>query len=235
MSKNIMLHEGLMTIKELAEWFGIKPNTLSKNKEKKLKELQKYAEFKIINKKIYITKIINPCYSKTFDIVLNHTDNCWSKTGLDSCARVSLQIQQEADLTSFKSETIYNYTRQARDLLYGKPFTTIGKLGSCVYVWCKRIEDEENKIHYEFLTDKEEKEKKRLIQKYFGDVTEKQLLVQGMIDAGEITKQQAWDVLQQLTNMGGHNFLDFLKELQTTIGCQVVRGTYVQRNQLSAF
>jgi NAD(P)H-nitrite reductase large subunit len=74
------------------------------------------------------------------------------------------------------------------------------------------------------------------MKKYFGDATEKQILVQGMVEAGEIKKEEAWDILTQMTNMRGVNFYTFLKELQETLGCKVIKGTMVNRiEKRSAF
>jgi len=123
--------------------------------------------------------------------------------------------------------TAYNYTLKSRNDLFGKPFQEAGVLGSCQYVWCKQ-DNETGKLY--FLTEEEEKIKGLLIKKYFGDATEKQIIVQGMIEAGEITKEEAWDILTKMTNMKGNNFLNFLKELQKMIGCRVIRGTLVQRS-----
>ena len=47
---------GIMSNKELAEWFGISPSSLSHDKERKIKELSAYADFELIGKK---TKKIN--------------------------------------------------------------------------------------------------------------------------------------------------------------------------------
>ena len=80
------------------------------------------------------------------------------------------------------------------------------------------------------LSEEEKKIKEDLQIKYFGDTTEKQILVKAMIEAGEISKEEAWSVLEEMTNMKNGNFLLFLGELQEKIGCKVVRGTLVQRN-----
>jgi len=53
--------------------------------------------------------------------------------------------------------------------------------------------------------------------------------VQGMVEAGEIKKEEAWDILTQMTNMKGVNFYTFLKELQEVLGCKVIKGTFVDR------
>ena len=84
---------------------------------------------------------------------------------------------------------------------------------------------------YDFLTPEEEKIKKDLQMKYFGDTTEKQILVKGMVETGEITKEEAWSVLEELTNMKANGFAGFLSELQDKIGAPIVRGTLVERKQ----
>ena len=76
------------------------------------------------------------------------------------------------------------------------------------------------------LTSEEEEIKQKLIQKYFGNVSEKQVIVKAMVESGEISKEEAWDVLEELTNMKGRgNFLTFMNELQTKLNCKVIRGT----------
>lgn len=56
-----------MSNKELALWFGIKPNSFAHSKLKKLEELKKYADYEILpNKKIKINKVHIPYYSKSY-------------------------------------------------------------------------------------------------------------------------------------------------------------------------
>lgn len=230
---------GIMTNKELATWFGIQPATFSKNKEKKLEELKAYADFEQVGNKqtkINIKQIYEPVYQKkgsqSFEIIKNKFDTVWSEDGLDTCSRVCYQILETTEGITVKESTAYNYTIKSRNDLYGKPFQGRGSLGSCRYVWGKK--DEEGRVRK--LTDQEEKIKQDLIKKYFGDASQKQIFVQAMVEAGEISKEQAWDVLIKMTNMQGNNFLVFLKELQEKIGCKVVRATQVDRiEQKSAF
>lgn len=228
------LTEGKKTKKEIAEWFGVTQATFSKYKEKKLKELEKFAEFYEEKSKIIITKVLCPVYAKqgsnAYTKIKEEVDKTWRKNGLDSCKRVSMEIENKLknELT-VTSNTIYDYTRQSRNELYGIPFVERGKIGSCTYLWVKKIGDGITTV-YEPLTAEEEKIKQELIKKYFGNADEKQIIVQGMVAKGEITKEQAWDVLTELTNMKGENFYEFLVELQEKVGCQVVRGTMVERD-----
>ena len=56
-----------------------------------------------------------------------------------------------------------------------------------------------------------------------------------MVALGEIKKEDAWQLLEELTNMDDRGFMNFLVELQERIGCQVVRGTLVNRNAIKYF
>lgn len=228
------LKTGVVQTKELAEWFGIKPSSFNVTKQKKLEELKDFADYQIISStKIKITKVKNPIYikqqSKAYQLIINKIDECWNKDGLDSCKRVGQQISQELNKElALSPTTVYNYTRKGRNELYGTPFKSRGSLGYCTYLWCKKEGDGVN-TQYRQLTKEEEKIKKDLIKKYFGDASEKQVIVNAMVKAGEIKKEEAWDVLTELTHME-NNFMPFLFELQEKLHCQVVRGTLVTRD-----
>ena len=121
--------------------------------------------------------------------------------------------------------TVYQYTLRSRNELYGRPFGPPGELGRCTYTWCKKIGDGWT-AEIVPLTPEEEEVKQKLIQKYFGNVSEKQVIVKAMVESGEISKEEAWEVLEELTNMKGRgNFMAFMNELQNKLNCKVIRGT----------
>lgn len=224
------LKEGKISNKDLAEWFGVSSTTFNHAKEKKLEELKYFAHFHLEGKKVIIDKVLNPIYSKqgskAYQMVKDKVDEFWSPTGLDSCKRVSNQIvEYYGEQLKVADATAYDYTRKGRNELYGVPFESAGTLGTCIYTWCKKDGDE-----LVPLSDEEQELKEFLIKKYFGDATEKQILVAGMVETGEITQEEAWGVLTELTQMKGGRFMTFLSELQEKLGCQIVRGTLVQRN-----
>lgn len=230
------LKEGIMTNEELAEWFGVKLTSFKNTKRKKLEELKLFADFYEEKGKVIITEIYEPIYQKqqgkTKQMVISKIDQVWSEDGLDSCSRVGNKICEllEEEGIVRKPNTVIAYTRQGRNELYGIPFINEGKIGKCIYIWCKR--DPETG-EYDLLTEEEQIIKQNLQTKYFGDATEKQILVKGMVEAGEIRKEDAWDVLEEMTNMRTGNFMMFLKEIQEALHCQVIRGTLVERNVLS--
>lgn len=235
------LHTGKYLNKDLAEWFGISQGSFNTKKEKKLEELKDFAEFHLEGKKVVIDRVLVPTYSKrgseTYQKIKEKIDEVWSETGLDSCSRVGEEIfydliENDKDF-NLKNTTVYNYTIKGRNELYGKPFGEAGTLGSCIYTWCKK--DAETGTYLP-LSAEEKKIKSELQTKYFGDASEKQILVKGMIASGEITQEEAWGVLEEMTNMTDNNFMMFLKELQDKIGCKVIKGTLVKRlEQKGAF
>ncbi len=230
--KTITLHKGPMSNKELADWFGVSEKTYSNARTKKLEELKNFADFDVVRGGIFVKEVLNPVYvrnfKKTYDSVLNTVDRVWAKDGLDSCARVSEKVKEKLQLPLADS-TVYDYTRQSRDELYGEPFKGGGKIGSCEYLWCKKLVGENGEVEYRRLTPEEEEIKKKLMKKYFGDATEKQILIQGMVEAGEVKKEDAWELLTEWTGMKGKNFMSFLLELQGILGCRIIRGTLVER------
>lgn len=229
------LTTGKKSNKELAAWFDITPNSFSRNKEIKLKELERFAEFHLEGKKIVIDKVLCPYYSKqgsrAFEMIKNKIDETWSEDGLDSCSRVGQALERKLPL-NLASKTIYKYTIESRNELYGHPNKERGSIGSCVSLLCKKVGDGPNAKYYKF-TPEEEYIKDELIKKYYGNTTEKQALVKSMIDTGEITKEEGWEVLESLTNnvFTNNTFMEFLTELQELIGNQVVRGTLVKRDK----
>lgn len=231
---------GKKTNKDLAMWFGLKENSFRSHKAEKLEELKKFANYYEEKGKVIITEVFIEEYSKNasenYQLICNNLDEVWSKDGLDSCSNVANKMYKELkNEIEIKPSTVYKYAIWSRNELYGKPFQEPGTLGSCIYLWCKKIENEDG-VSYQMLTAEEEKIKKELIRKYFGDTTEKQIIVKGMVETGEIKKEEAWEVLESFTGMDNNSaFLLFLGELQAKIGCQVIKGTLVNRNFISAF
>ena len=225
---------GVMTNKELADWFGIKEGSFRRNKDKKLEELRNFAEFERKKGKIEIKKIIEPVYSKrgseAYQIVKNEIDNVWSDSGLDSCSRVSEEIGEKCkNELMITQNTIYNYTRKGRNELYGVPCQSEGSLGRCTYLLCKKIGDGIDAV-YEKFTEDEEKIKDMLMKKYFGNLAEKTLIVSMMVERGEIRKEDMYDELKEVVGIEGVSpYVMFLNELKERLGCNVVRGTLVER------
>lgn len=197
---------GLMTNKEMAEWFGVSEINFSKHKTKFLKKLEEYAIFEPKRGGVCIKQIIVGIYvrkeSKTYNSVKDNLDSVWSQDGLDTCKRVSdtlyaMRIPIKSDGKLASENTCYEYTRAARNELYGVPFGTGGTLGSCVYEWGKVDEDG----HLSPLTAEEEKLRKSLVKVFFGEADEKSIQVQELIDNNQLDPEYAWDYYASLMDM----------------------------------
>ena len=224
---------GKVTSKELAEWFGIKPSSFANMKAKKLEELKNYADFEIKNRSIYIKEIYISEYArmKHFDLVKDSLVELWCPNNLDTCKNVTKKLTKKYDKEELplQESSLYNYTRASRDELFGKPLkNSRGTLGKCEYEWVKEVDGETNT--YEALTDEERQTFQSLMKKYFGNMEEKALIVEMSVKKGEIKKEEAWEVYEELTNMNDKSFVDFLHEAEELIGYKIVRATRIDKD-----
>lgn len=220
-----------MTNSELAEWFGISEKTFRNQKEKKINEFKNYAIFELDKGKIIVKKILVDEYvkknEKIYEKVKNKFEEVWDESGLDTCSNVRDGICEVMDDEELNPNTAYLYTVKARNELYGKPYKFSGSIGSCYYKWCKWNEEEHR---YVALSEDEERIKRDLQTKYFGDATEKQIFIKAKVMAGELSAEEAWYELEEITNMN-NNFFSFLKELKEKLGCQVIKGTQLEKGK----
>ena len=216
----------LMSNNDLAEWFQIKPGSFRNTKAKKLEELKKYAEYEIQGAKVLITKVIEPKFikKKDYSIVREEFTQVYNESKIDTASNVSKKIynKRKSDL-SIKESTTYEYTREARNELYGKPFVGKGKLGTCRYIWVKKLDEGK----YERFNDEEEAMYKKLLLKYFKNTDSKAMFVKDMIKRGEVTKEEAWDVYDEIANLE-FGFMNFKAEMEEFVGCTIVRATEIE-------
>lgn len=153
------LHLGHMSWKELSEWFGLKPNSITKGsksaKESKLKKLETYADFHLEGdkgNKLYIDNIKYPIYSKAFDIIEEEFPKRWgkiigdnyrlnellNKERIDTCTRVGTEIwnQRQEVKTQIALSTAKSYTNRVKVKQYGHNYLNdYGTKGRSEYVW----------------------------------------------------------------------------------------------------
>lgn len=232
------LYLGRMPIKDLIKWFGVSESTFRHNKGRYLEDLGDYCEFEVVYGGVLVKKIYEPAaaYQKKRgeqrELVKKHFEEEWDKSGLDSSQNVANKIilKYGNDIT-VKDGTIYRYALAARNDLYGKPFQDFGQHGRCIYQWCKetdeQIIDGKKVVDLVPFTPAEEEIKKNLMQKYFSTDAEKEILVAQMVDAGEISKADAYDLTRELKNLTGAGFMAFKSDLEAAIGYKVTRGTYL--------
>ena len=217
-----------MTNAELAEWFGIKPNSFRNTKTQKLEELKRFAEFEVEKTKVRITKIYKSVYVKKksadYSIVKEEFTQVYNKSKIDTASNVSKKIyrKRKDDLT-IKESTTYEYTREARNELYGKPFVGKGERGVCRYIWAKQVGEGK----YKRFTDEEQAIYKKLLTKYCKNTDEKTLFVKDVVKRREITEEEAWQVYEEMTNLE-FSFMNFKAEMEEAIGCPIIRATEIE-------
>lgn len=228
---------GKITSKELAEWFGLSYGAYRNAKKEKLGELADYADFEEIYGGVLIKKIRGGTTylkegRKSREIVLKAFDEEWSENGIDTCSNVAIKIyDKHRNELAIAPATTYNYTIEARNELYGKPFGADGKLGNCHYIWVKATDQEDGTKILELFNEEEEKIKKELMNKYFSTDAEKEVMVAEMVNRGELTKEEAYDTLVEMKHLNNAGFMAFKAELEEKIGYPVLKGTYIEKKQ----
>lgn len=224
----------IYTNKQIAEWFGLKGRFCDKKqKDKKLEQLKLFADYQLIGektKKIYVTNVYESVYSKKgsegFQIISKSWESYWQDggKGIDTSKRVGEAMYRDG-LTDLAESTTISYVGKDKRNKYGLNYMTCGSKGYSVYAWGKYVQDQDGgQLRLVPLTPEEENIKDKLIKKYFGNTTEKQIFVQAMVDEGQITKEQAWEVLEELTNMKD-KFNAFKAEFAVAIDNPVGKGT----------
>lgn len=235
----MQLHLGIMKNKELAQWFGVSEKHYSNYRQEKLKDLEFYADFDIVRGGVDIKKLKQKDTeyvkngSTAYKLVYNSVNKEWDKSGLDTCSNVSDKIYKKyKDELGIAESTTYKYTCVSRTELYGVPFSeTGGKIGDCFYLWCKKEVTEDGKPVYTMFTPEEQEIKKKLMKKYFSTDVEKEILVAEMVEMGEISKEQAYDMLCEMKNLNRAGFNAFRTELEVAIGCPIAKATMKREKQ----
>lgn len=234
------LHLGVMKNQELADWFGITLKTYTNGRTSKLKELETFAKFNIIRGGVEILEIIQPVYIKNSQrkrqLIKDVFTDEWldeNNNNLNTCANVARKMKDKYEDLDYTEETLKSYLRDTRKDYFGVPFILDGSLGSCRYLWAKAIPVDEAKHTYicEKLTDEELKIKDELLKKYFtlknADDIEKKIIIKEMVESGEMTKDQAYDLTCDLDGLNKEGFYKFLTDLHAAIGYPVIKTTEI--------
>jgi hypothetical protein len=230
------LHLGIMTNKELAEWFGVTEKTLRSSKQRRMKILKDYASFEEVRGKINILKIYIPVYvkkgSQQFELVKSHIDETWAKNGLDTKKHVSDQIyakKEEYGIIVAKS-TNYSYVCQGANQLYGRPTVNeYGEIGKCRYALCV-LDAVTNEVRW--FTEEEYAKRQELRKKYFDSKESKDLqdhkeAILKQVKLGELNDKEA---AEQIYFLEKQPYFDYLDALEDALGDNtLIYRTYVQR------
>lgn len=165
------LHEGKMTWAELSKWFGLKPDSITKDakrRQKKLKILELYADFHIetvgkSGKKtcIIIDKVRIPVYSKAREIVRQEVEKY--RQSIDTASRIGREIHKKNNIVhnSLKPSTTIAYTGDDLVIDFGRLYVKgdQGRKGYRHPIWAQYIYDEVNDVNYYRRLSEEENAK----------------------------------------------------------------------------
>lgn len=208
------LEEKTYSIKELAEWFNIKPNTFSKSKQKYLQKLEYYARFHVTKTgKITIEEVFESVYTRT-SILEVRMNNIEKDGGLERYlprdGYTTLRDMASWYMDLHPEETRLNPIIKAFSLIarrdFGKYPKGVGLKGCRELRWVKVIEDK-----YIPLTEEEQKTVSRIYQKHLpSEVMDNYNAEYEDGASGE----ECWNKVRA-------DYLNFLDEATRTIGYKV--------------
>lgn len=216
---------GTFSNKEIAEWFGISPVGFSKTKKQKLEILKEFANYEITaTGKIQINEVRIPIYvkptNKTYKYYLENVPKAWTYNEPETCTRVAAKIFDPKN--NIRETTGYEYTRLARNELWGKPNITNPK---CRYQLAKmyRGKNAPEDNEYEAFTDDDYKIHDELFQKYIAPSARQATTIYNQVKDQELTKEEAFELL-----FPEKPYQLFLAKLSAELGCDwVVNATIV--------
>ena len=146
---------GKMTMRELSTWFGLKPDSLSKNpksKEKKLKALTGYANYHFEGKALIIDEIFIPEFNTAYDLVGKEFLKYWGKgrsaareqLNIDTCTYVARAIYEAHPeiYNQVKESTFITYTQRCKREGWSKNGIGYGPKGYSNYIYMNQEKDE---------------------------------------------------------------------------------------------
>lgn len=219
----MLLQENIVyTMKELAEWFGIKPASFSNRKQNRLKELSSYCDFEDRGRKgIYIKKVYIAEYGgKARKIIERDFKEAW-KDNPNTIKNASDYIcKKNKKILTVNNNTMYQYTCAVKRDWYGIAGSTGGRKGRCKWVYC--VIDKENKT-CRYLTKEEEKIKKEMLKIFFKDKEERAEEVKKLQKSrqlGEINDKEYIEKSEEILGIAeGGEWDKFNQQFMETIGC----------------
>ena len=217
LNENNELLTGELTNEEFAKWRGVTKSTIMCNKTKYLEELEFFANFHIEGKrKVIIDEVLMPEYIKAGKVLYNkikeRIPGVLNKNGYDNGSSISNKL--EKDFLDIKPSTRYvNVLRGIKEIYPDRKG-----------VWLVKEDD----CNVRPLIDEEKVLFKEVFREHFGDTELKQMIVQGMVDEGELTEEESWSYYKKLIGLNGNTFRKFILDMRDRLnGEGVVKGFYV--------
>lgn len=222
------LRLGSMSYAELAEWFGIKPNTLAHTKEKRLKELESFCIFEDFPYKgVEIKEIFQSTYVKNKwleDVKLYKELIEKQPEHLASISAMTKEVQKQTEFENLSERAIMARLSKAGEIGFGitKEEGSHGQYGSREYVWAIKLD---GPIYYRYFSAEE--------KKLFDDLTvglysanpekiQKLALLDQSLRDGEMTSKE---YIEKREALGVLVFSEVLYKFKEKTGLVVARAT----------
>lgn len=220
------LQLGIMSVAELAEWFGISRKSLSAAKVRKLKELEDFCQFEDLGRKgVNITKIYIPIYSKlSKDVEVYKKLVEKQPNKLTSVAAIAKELKETKDYQNFNERAIRYRMAKAGEVGFGitNEENSKGIYGSREYVWAVKLE---GPVYYRYFTDEEKKLFDELTVNLYStnpEKVQKAALLDESLKKGEMTTQE-W--IEKKDALGVNVFSEVLYSFKEKTGLTIVRAT----------
>lgn len=205
------LHEGKMTIQELADWFGVKLSTYRRTSVNYLKKLEDYCEFERIYggidvKTIYMYEYDKDIQRKVDKIFLKATrEAIRNGEGLQSISGLAEQYKYNPVFANLSEHGIRRQLTKARDSLFGtipvgERVSTQGKAGTRKIVWAIKL----GRNLYRHLTVEEQDLLKNLEDIVYGNIKDEKAFFE--VHHLLLTEEITFEAYKKIVQSNGWDF-----------------------------
>lgn len=197
-----VLEEGIISSRDLAEWFGISFSTMKNGRRRKLEELKLFAEFEDLGRKgILIKRVILPIYEKRGSENKKYMSDHFNEELAEEGGKATMsylghKLKEKGKLPIARS-TSEKMAREVRNEILGKPDDP----NSLCHMELGKIDRVADGKAY-FLTEEDKALIVKLIEKYYKTIPEKVAEIHMELGAGEITEKEARIRMDKLYNYG---------------------------------
>lgn len=214
------LKEGKMTFRELSQWFGLSPDTLSKHpklKEKRLQTLKAFADYHFEKRSIFIDKVYIPTYSTAYEEVHRTYPKYWTRLSngelIDTCKDVGQKIHENEPTVNKQigeSSTV-GYVNRAKIADFGKNGSS-GPMGNALNAYVDPrtggpLSEHDREIFNQVLKEvfaEDDEQKLGLLEDWTNGVITKDEYEKGLQEIRLKNKYNFWEIRLKITEALGY-------------------------------
>lgn len=220
------LYLGIVPLSELADWFNIKPKSLTNSKVKKLKELEDFCAFEDLGRRgVKITEIYLPVYTKLMKDVEVYKQMVEKQPEhLTSISAMTKELKKTKEYNDLSEKAIEYRMAKAGTVGFGitKEENSRGVYGSREYIWAIKLE---GPVYYRYFSEEEKQLFDELTVGLYSsnpDKIQKAALLDESLKKGEMTTEE-WS--EKKDALGLNVFSEVLYKFREKTGLIVVRAT----------